>query len=102
MSKLLTKIRVKEYDATIFQTPSFRERKGYKPVYRISVQAESHADCLDKVFGKFNVPDRIPFDFSGRFISTGDIIYIDEGLRGQHYYQLLPGGWKKINRILIR
>ncbi|MFC4322205.1 YodL domain-containing protein [Litchfieldia salsa] len=93
---------VKEYDITLFQAPSFHQRKGYRAIYRLTIKAESHKDCLQTVFSKFNVPDRIPSDFKGRFIATGDIIYIDEGLRGQNYYQLQPGGWNLINRIHIR
>ncbi|MBD8067676.1 hypothetical protein [Bacillus sp. PS06] len=102
MSKLLTKLILRDFDITIFQTPSFKQRKGYRPIYRMTLKGESHEDCLQSVFSTFNVPDRMPSDFNGRFITTGDIVYIDEGLRGQNYYQLLPGGWKLINRIHIR
>jgi len=102
MSKVLTKIRKKEYDVTIFQTPKYRQRKGYTQVYRYNVHGDSHYDCLEKTFKKFNVPDRIPTDYLGRFIATGDIIFIDEGLKGQYYYQLQTGGWKEVNRINVR
>ncbi|MBT2690231.1 hypothetical protein J7I93_18840 [Bacillus sp. ISL-47] len=102
MLKELTRIRRKEYDVTIFQTPKFRETKGFQQVYRLNVEGLTHEECLDNVFRRFNVPDRIPVDFSGRFISTGDILFIDEGRRGQYYYQLKPGGWEEINRIHIR
>ncbi|GLB61161.1 YodL domain-containing protein [Cytobacillus sp. NCCP-133] len=102
MLKELTRIRRKEYDVTIFQTPKFRDKKGFQQVYRLNVEGSTHEECLDNVFRRFNVPDRIPFDFTGRFISTGDILYIDEGRRGQYYYQLKPGGWEEINRIHIR
>ncbi|PWW30197.1 YodL-like protein [Cytobacillus oceanisediminis] len=102
MLKELTRIRRKEYDVTIFQTPEFREKKGFQQVYRLNVEGSTHEECLDSVFRRFNVPDRIPIDFNGRFISTGDILYIDEGRRGQFYYQLKPGGWEEINRIHIR
>ncbi|MGX1445882.1 YodL domain-containing protein [Cytobacillus horneckiae] len=102
MLKELTGSRKKEYDVTIFQTPVFRENKGYRQVYRLSIKWMNHEECLTSVFSQFNVPDRMPCDFSGRFLSTGDILYIDEGRRGQFYYQLKSGGWKKINRIHIR
>lgn len=102
MLKELTRIKRKEYDVTIFQTPNFREKKGYQQVYRLHVEGTNHEECLHSVFRRFNVPDRIPADFNGRFISTGDILYIDEGRRGQFYYQLKPGGWEEINRIHIR
>jgi hypothetical protein len=102
MLKELTKIRKKEYDVTIFQTPQYRQRKGYKQVYRLNIKEDTHEDCLHSIFKKFNVPDRMPSDYTGRFITTGDIVFIDEGLRGQTYYQLQTGGWQEINRILIR
>ncbi|KAB2338170.1 hypothetical protein F7731_00940 [Cytobacillus depressus] len=102
MLKELTRIKKKEYDVTIFQTPEFRQRKGYNQVYRLTVEANNHKECMYSVFSTFNVPDRIPEDFKGRFISTGDILYIDEGRKGQHYFQLQTGGWKEINRIHIR
>ncbi|MBU8878927.1 hypothetical protein BGM26_08005 [Bacillus sp. FJAT-29790] len=102
MLKELTRRITKKYDVTIFQTPEFRQSKGYKQVYRLTIQGGDHDQCLDSIFAKFNVPDRIPADFTGRFISTGDILFIDEGRKGQYYYQLKPGGWEGINRILIR
>lgn len=95
------KTRKKSYDVTIFQTPIFRQKKGYQQVYRLEVEGMTHRDCLDEVFSKFNIKERIPSDFAGRFIGTGDILFIDEGRKGQYYYQLKPGGWKKINRIHV-
>ena len=100
--KELIKVKKKEYDVTIFQTPEFRQKKGYKQVYRLNVEGTDHLDCMNSVFVRFNVPDRIPEDFTGRFISTGDILFIDEGREGQYYYQLKPGGWEEVNRIQIR
>lgn len=100
--KELTKTRKKQYDVTIFQTPMFKQKKGYKQVYRIVVESTGHTECLSDVFKKFNVSDRLPADFEGRYISTGDILYIDEGRRGHRYYRLEPGGWQEINRIHIR
>lgn len=93
--------RKKEYDVTIFQTPIFRQKKGYQQVYRLQVEGMTHDECLDEVFSQFNIPDRMPSDFDGRFIGTGDILFIDEGRKGQYYYQLRPGGWEKINRVHV-
>jgi hypothetical protein len=101
MIKLLTRRSTIPYDVTIFQTPKFRERKGYKQVYRTIIEANSRENCLEEIFSQFNVTDRIPADYKGRFLSTWDIILIDEGRGGQYYYQLQPGGWFSINRILL-
>jgi hypothetical protein len=98
----LTKIKQATFDVTIFQTPVFRQRKGYKQVYRLTVEGRSHKECVQNTFRQFNVPDRMPKDFHGRFLSTGDILLIDEGRRGQFYYQLKPGGWVEVNRIMVR
>jgi hypothetical protein len=100
--KELSRVKKKEYDVTIFQTPEFRQSKGYRQVYRLSIDGDDHEECLYSVFATFNVPDTIPEDYNGRFISTGDILFIDEGRRGQYYYQLKPGGWVPVNRIHIR
>src|SRR3954471_22622213 len=97
----LLRSRKKEYDVTIFQTPLFRQRKGYEQVYRLQVEGVSHDECLHDVFSRFNIADRIPDDFEGRFIGTGDILFIDEGRKGQFYYQLKSGGWKRVNRIHV-
>ncbi|MEH7181121.1 YodL domain-containing protein [Neobacillus vireti] len=102
MIKAITRRTNIQYDVTIFQTPKYREYKGYKQVYRTHIHADSHENCLEETFSTFNVTDRIPSNYEGRFISTGDIILIDEGRRGQHYYQLKPGGWQSVNRIHIR
>jgi hypothetical protein len=91
-----------QYDVTIFQTPKYREYKGYQQVYRTFIRAGNHESCLEETFSLFNVTDRIPSNYKGRFLSTGDIILIDEGRGGQHYYQLKAGGWQPINRIHIR
>jgi YodL-like len=98
----LIRTRKREYDVTIFQTPVFRQVKGYQQVYRLHVEGMSHSECLYKVFSRFNIPDLIPTDFEGRFIGTGDIIFIDEGRKGQIYYQLKSGGWEKVNRMHVR
>ncbi|WML47860.1 YodL domain-containing protein [Neobacillus sp. PS3-34] len=102
MIKLLAKKTAAYYDVTIFQTPNFRQDKGYKVVYRTSIFGQGHEDCLEKTFKLFNVADLMPKDYRGRFLSTGDILLIDQGILGQYYYQLKPEGWKTINRIHIR
>ncbi|MGG3561418.1 YodL domain-containing protein [Neobacillus rhizosphaerae] len=102
MIRVLTKRPCIQYDVTIFQTPKYRENKGYKQVYRTSIPAAGRVQCLEETFSRFNVTDRIPSNYKGRFLSTGDIILIDEGRGGQHYYQLQTGGWTPINRIMIR
>ncbi|MGG1674656.1 hypothetical protein ACIFOT_02785 [Neobacillus sp. NRS-1170] len=101
MIKVLTRRASIQYDVTIFQTPKYRENKGHKEVYRTTIIANSRDHCLQETFSCFNVTDRIPADYSGRFLTTGDIILIDEGRGGQHYYQLKPGGWFPINRIML-
>lgn len=98
----ISKVKVKTYDVTIFQTPEFRQKKGYQKVYRTEIEGNTHDECLYNVFRKFNVVDCMPGDYEGRFITTGDIIFIDEGRKGQYYYRLEPGGWYPINRIHIR
>jgi hypothetical protein len=98
----MTRIKKKTYDVTIFQTPEFKQRKGYQKVYRTDIEGNTHHECLENVFRKFNIVDCIPNDYEGRFIRTGDIIYIDEGRLGQYYYRLEPGGWNPINRIQVR
>ncbi|MEQ2529676.1 hypothetical protein EKG37_12190 [Robertmurraya yapensis] len=98
----LSRVKKKTYDVTIFQTPEFRQTKGYKKVYRIEIEGNTHDECLENVFRQFNITDCIPADYEGRFICTGDIVFIDEGRLGQTYYKLVPGGWTPINRIHIR
>ncbi|MDQ1145414.1 hypothetical protein QE429_002241 [Bacillus sp. SORGH_AS 510] len=102
MIRVLTKKLCIQYDVTIFQTPKYREYKGYKQVYRTIIPAANREQCLQETFSRFNVTDRIPSSYKGRFLSTGDIVLIDEGRGGQHYYQLKTGGWAPVNRILIR
>ncbi|MFJ5715197.1 YodL domain-containing protein [Neobacillus sp. NPDC093127] len=101
MIKVLTKRASIQYDVTIFQTPKYRENKGYKEVYRTNISANSREQCLQETFSRFNVTDRIPANYKGRFLATGDIILIDEARGGQYYYQLKPGGWSPINRIIL-
>jgi hypothetical protein len=102
MIRAMTKKANVQFDVTIFQTPKYRESKGYKQVYRTTVFANSRETCLETTFSRFNVTDLIPANYQGRFLSTGDIVLIDEGRGGQYYYQLKPGGWQTINRIHIR
>ncbi|MEI5907324.1 hypothetical protein WAK64_09665 [Bacillus spongiae] len=92
----------KLYDITIFQTPHFGQKKGYLQVYRLKVKGSNHDDILYEVFRMFNVGDLIPKDYTARYIQTGDIIFIDEGKSGHHYYRLETGGWKSVNRVHIR
>jgi hypothetical protein len=92
----------RKYDITIFQTPSFGQTKGYRQVYRLTINASNHQEALSHLYRMFNVSDLMPEDYQARFMSTGDIVLIDEGLKGQVYYKLCPEGWKKINRIHIR
>ncbi|OLS34340.1 YodL domain-containing protein [Bacillus sp. MRMR6] len=102
MIRAMTRKANIQYDVTLFQTPKYRESKGYNQVYRTTVLASSRESCLEATFSRFNITDLIPANYQGRFLSTGDIILIDEGRRGQYYYQLKPGGWQSINRIHIR
>jgi hypothetical protein len=96
------KKRIHTYDITIFQTPNFGEKKGYQNVYRCFLKGNGHKNVLEKVFQTFNVTDRMPADYQARYLSTGDIVLIDEGKKGQFYYKLFPADWKKINRIIVR
>ena len=102
MIKAIIKRANIQYDVTIFQTPKYREYKGYKQVYRTFIRAGNHESCLQETFSLFNVTDRIPSNYKGRFLSTRDIILIDEARGGQHYYQFKTGGWQSVNRIHIR
>jgi hypothetical protein len=102
MLKVLVGKRKKKYDVTLYQTPVFRQKKGYQEVYRLPIEESNHMECLEEIFKVFNVSDRIPGDYCGRYVGTGDIISIDEGKGGQVYYQLKPGGWIKINRVRLR
>ena len=101
MLRELIRSKKRSFDVTIFQTPTFRQKKGYQQVYRLNVEGTNHDECLNEVFSIFNVSDRVPKDFQGRFIYTGDILFIDEGRKGQYYYQLKPGGWEKVHRIRV-
>lgn len=102
MLKEIVRKRKKKFDVTLYQTPVFRQKKGYEEVYRLAVEEANHRECLKKIFSVFNISDCIPNDYCGRYVGTGDIISIDEGKNGQSYYQLQPGGWTRINRIKLR
>ncbi|WP_026694927.1 hypothetical protein [Peribacillus kribbensis] len=93
--------RRKQYDVTIFQTPFSGENKGYQQVYQLGLSGATHKEVLDKVFSMFNVLDSLPKDFKARYIFTGDILLIDDGLRGKYYYKLQSGGWAKIQNIQV-
>jgi hypothetical protein len=96
------KKRVQTFDITIFQTPNFGDKKGYQDVYRCFLKGNGHKDVLEKVFQTFNVVDRMPSDYQARYLGTGDIVFIDQGKKGQFYYRLFPEDWKQINRIHVR
>lgn len=102
MLKGLVTNKKRVFDVTIFQTPRVKETKGYRQVYRLEIEGTSHEECLYSVFRKFNVKDLIPNDYEGRFLFTGDIVFIDEGRLGQYYYQLKTGGWANIHRLDVR
>ncbi|WP_240338373.1 YodL domain-containing protein [Peribacillus alkalitolerans] len=89
------------FDITIFQTNAYGQKRGYQQVYRLNVEADSHTEAIEAVFGKFNVADRIPKDYQARYITTGDIVLIDEGIKGKTYYKLCIGGWKIIHRLHV-
>lgn len=90
------------YDVTLFQTPRFAQAKGYEQVYRLTMTASMHEEVLSTIYRMFNVADLLPKDYKARYVSTGDIVLIDEGVHGQTYYKLCSEGWKKINRLHIR
>ncbi|UNL86237.1 YodL domain-containing protein [Priestia koreensis] len=94
--------RTFEYDVTIMQTPRKGEEKGYRQVYRLTLAAGNHDEAMLHIFRTFNVADTLPRDFKARFVSTGDVLMIDEGTGGKHYYKLWAGGWKPVNRAHIR
>ena len=104
MVSLLKKVlKTKQtYDVTLFQTPKFGQQKGYEQVYRLTLTASMHDEVLAAVYRMFNVADLLPEDYKARYVSTGDIVLIDEGVRGQTYYKLCSDGWKKINRLHLR
>ncbi|TDB50280.1 MULTISPECIES: hypothetical protein [Bacillaceae] len=93
---------ITEYDVTIMQTEEKGEKRGYKPVHRLTVKALDHQDAAVKVFQQFNIADNLPKECNARFISTGDIILIDEGTRGKYYYKLWTDGWQRVNRLHVR
>ena len=103
MEKLkIQRMTEREMDMTLLQTPIFGDEKGFVQVFRANFSCKSHEEALVKLFKKLNVPDLMPRDYEGRFMGTGDIVLIDECRNGQYYYQLRSGGWKSINRMLVR
>ncbi len=92
----------KSYDITLLQTPKIGEKKGYKQVYRLFIEALSREAAIYEVFRIFNVKELMPRNSEARYIRTWDIIFFDEGLGGKIYYQLQPEGWIEINRALIK
>jgi hypothetical protein len=90
------------YDITLLQTPRIGQKKGYRSVYRLNVDATCHDEAMYEVFRRFNVKELMPQDTDARFIRTWDILFFDEGLNGMTYYQLHPEGWKQIGRVHVR
>ncbi|AZB43203.1 hypothetical protein CEF21_13320 [Bacillus sp. FJAT-42376] len=99
---LMIRKKLRMMDITIFQTPDFGDVKGYRQVYSFTIEAKDHVSALERTFKMFNVQDTMPDDYAARYVRTGDIVFIDEGRRGQEYYRLHSGGWKRINRIHVR
>ncbi|MFJ5963118.1 YodL domain-containing protein [Bacillus sp. NPDC093026] len=89
------------YRLTIYQTPSYGDTNGHQPVYRTMIGGKTHQDVLEKAFSTFNVHDTVPNDYNARFITTGDIVEIDDRKKGKCYYQLFPTGWKRSERIKL-
>jgi hypothetical protein len=90
------------YDITIMQTPRIGQKKGYRQVFRLDIDATCHDEAIYEVFRTFNVKDLMPKNTEARYIRTWDILFFDEGLGGKTYYQLQPEGWQKIRRIHVR
>jgi cupin superfamily acireductone dioxygenase involved in methionine salvage len=95
-------METQDYDITLLQTPRIGQKKGYRSVYRLNVDATCHDEAMYEVFRRFNVKELMPKDTEARYIRTGDILYFDEGLAGMTYYKLQPEGWKKIGRVHVR
>ena len=103
MRKALTiDVEVKAFDVTVFQTPKYGQKRGYRPVYRNEIEGEDHYDVMYKVFRILNVKELLPENYNARYMATGDIVFIDEGMNGHYYYQLKPGGFFPIHRMYIR
>jgi hypothetical protein len=98
----ISQSQLTNYDITLFQTPKYGQVKGYKIVYRLRLTGKNHEEILKKVFTTFNTSDAMPKDYNARYLTTGNIVFIDEGRDGHYYYQLKSGGWKSVNRIHIR
>jgi hypothetical protein len=63
MIKAITRRANIQYDVTIFQTPKYREYKGYKQVFRTFIRAGNHENCLEETFSLFNVTDRLEISY---------------------------------------
>ncbi|MTH52014.1 hypothetical protein GKZ89_01240 [Bacillus mangrovi] len=99
---VLMKKKLRMMEVTVFQSPEFREMKGYKPVCTLQLEAKDHYSVLEKTFRMFSVQDTFPENCSARFIRTGDIVSVSEEHKELAYYRLHSGGWKKISRIHVR
>ncbi|WP_010172041.1 YodL domain-containing protein [Bacillus coahuilensis] len=91
-----------EYELTLYQTEQFGDKKGYQLVHRDTIFGSTHDFALEVLYKMLNVQDSIPVDYKGRYVSTGDIVQIDEGRKGSSFYRLEVGGWNRINRIHLR
>lgn len=47
-------------------------------MYRTKIGGRTHLDVLEKAFSTFNVHDTVPSDYNARFMTTGDIVVIDD------------------------
>lgn len=92
----------KAYDVTVFQTPRYGQKRGYRQIYRNLLIGQDHFDVMYEVFRTLNVRELLPKEYSARLMTTGDIVFIDEGRKGHFYYQLQPGGFNPIHRLHIR
>lgn len=89
------------YRLTIYQTPAYGDVNGHQPVYETKIGGRTHLDVLEKAFSTFNVHDTVPNDYNARFMTTGDIVVIDDRKKGKCYYQLFPTGWKRSERLMM-
>ncbi len=99
LRKKLAKIR--SFDVTIFQTPNYGMSTGYEEVARLTIYAESKSKAIDKVYQMCNVSDLLPKDYRARFMTTGDVVILDEGWLGKTQYKLCADGWRKMEIQIV-
>ncbi|WP_170007113.1 hypothetical protein [Bacillus fonticola] len=90
-----------DFQLTLFQTPRYGLKRGYKIVFRQSFQGKTHEDVMYQLFQLLNVRERMPEDYSARFVGTGDIVSVERGSHSPIYYELKPGGWKEVRRLRV-